>query len=484
MDDTASWMGTRATISYALPQKMLRRPHHLPVRCMMSILSDLSGKCLEVFMDDFTLFGDDFEDCLKNYELEKCRFMVKEGIVLGHKVTPQGIEVDRAKVDVIARIHPPTSMKSIRSFLGHVGFYRGFIKNFSSNQAVDCIASKRCQVCFHRGVIKSIRLIKEKLVRAPITVTPNWSQPFEIMCDASDVVVGAVLGKEKIRCLGPFTMFRSYLVGSKVIVHTYQSALKYLLSKKESKPHLMREEFPDEHIFSIDVVLERPPWYADVANFLASRWLSRDLSRDQRRKLQDGVIRRCVPEGEMASILSHSMMERLEDTMVEIALQQRSWKPISVGLLCTKTHGRPMMLGWCVSSYRRTSLPALGHLEVIISDNGSHFVNKQFAALLSKYGVTNRTGTPYHAQTSGQVEVANRELKLILEKTISASRVHRLAQMNELEEFRQDAYENMQIFKEKTKRWHDHLIKPMEFHERDRVLLYNSRLRLFLGKSI
>nr|XP_009620374.1 uncharacterized protein LOC104112216 [Nicotiana tomentosiformis] len=134
---------------------------------------------------------------------------------------------------------------------------------------------------------------------------------------------------------------------------------------------------------------------------------------------------------------------------------------------------------------RKKIFTRFGTPRVIISDNGSHFVNKQFVALLSKYGVTHKTGTPYHAQTSVKVEVANRELKRIWKRwLVLLVRIgeYRLAQMNALEEFRLDAYENVRIFKEKTKRWHDHLIKSKEFHERDRVLLYNSRLRLFPEK--
>ncbi|XP_075077274.1 uncharacterized protein LOC142164010 [Nicotiana tabacum] len=156
------------------------------------------------------------------------------------------------------------------------------------------------------------------------------------MCDANDVVVGEVLGQRKEKMFMPiyyvgrtlndaqvnyattekeffvvvfdFDKFRSYLVGSKVIVHTDHSALKYLLSKKESNPRLMRwvlllQEFDLE--IKDRKVSERPPWYADVANILASGWLTRDLSRDQGRKLQDGVIRMCVPERDMASILYH-----------------------------------------------------------------------------------------------------------------------------------------------------------------------------------
>ncbi|XP_070008462.1 uncharacterized mitochondrial protein AtMg00860-like [Nicotiana sylvestris] len=85
---------------------------------------------LEVFMDDFSVVGDFFDECLKILDKEKCHFMVKEGIILDHKISKNGIEVDKAKIEVISKLPPPTSVKGVRSFLGHTGFYGRFIKDF------------------------------------------------------------------------------------------------------------------------------------------------------------------------------------------------------------------------------------------------------------------------------------------------------------------------------------------------------------------
>jgi len=111
----------------------------------MSIFYDMIEKIMEVFMDEFTVNGKTFDDCLENLDKvlqwceekhlvlnwEKCHFMVQEGIVLGHKVYACGIEVDKAKIQVIEQLPPPTNVKGIHSFLGHAGFYWRFIKYFS-----------------------------------------------------------------------------------------------------------------------------------------------------------------------------------------------------------------------------------------------------------------------------------------------------------------------------------------------------------------
>jgi hypothetical protein len=116
-------------------------------RCMTAIFSDFCEKIVEVFMDEFSVYGTSFDDCLSNLDRvlqrceqtnlvlnwEKCHFMVNEGIVLGHKIFERGIEVDKAKVDAIEKMPCPKDIKGIRSFLGHAGFYRRFVKDFSKN---------------------------------------------------------------------------------------------------------------------------------------------------------------------------------------------------------------------------------------------------------------------------------------------------------------------------------------------------------------
>ncbi|GJW90895.1 reverse transcriptase domain-containing protein [Tanacetum coccineum] len=250
---------------------------------MMAIFHDMIEKTMEVFMDDFSVFGDSFSTCLSHLDKmlkrcedtnlvlnwEKSHFMVKEGIVLGHKISKSGIEVDRAKVDVIAKLPHPTTVKGVRSFLGHAGFYRRFIQDFSKiARPMTHLLEKETPFFFSKECIESFNTLKRKLTEAPILIAPDWDLPFELMCDASDFAIGAVLGQRKNKHFQPihyasktmteaqahytttekellavvyaFEKFRSYLVLSKSIVYTDHSAIKYLFAKKDAKPRLMR----------------------------------------------------------------------------------------------------------------------------------------------------------------------------------------------------------------------------------------------------
>ncbi|KAF5791162.1 putative nucleotidyltransferase, Ribonuclease H [Helianthus annuus] len=252
-------------------------------RCMVAIFQDMLETSMEVFMDDFSVYGTTFDQCLLNLDRmlkrcietnlmlnwEKCHFMVTEGIVLGHKVSREEIEVDRAKIDTISRLPPPTSVKSVRSFLGHAGFYRRFIKDFSKiTRPMTRLLEKDVSFVFDEECIKAFNFLKEKLISAPILVSPDWSLPFELMCDASDYAVGAVLGqrvdkhfhpiyyasktlndaqenyttteKELLAVVFAFDKFRSYLVLSKTTVFTDHAALRFLFQKKDPKPRIIR----------------------------------------------------------------------------------------------------------------------------------------------------------------------------------------------------------------------------------------------------
>ena len=160
-------------------------------------------------MDDFSVHGSSFDNCLANLEkvlerceqvnlvlnLEKCHFMVREGIVLGYLVSERGIEVDKAKIEIIEKMLPPTSVKEVRSFLGHAGFYRRFIKDFLLiTKPLTSLLLKNANFVFDDSCRKEFCRLMEALVTAPIIKPLDWNLPFEIMCDASDYAVGAVLG--------------------------------------------------------------------------------------------------------------------------------------------------------------------------------------------------------------------------------------------------------------------------------------------------
>ncbi|GJR65900.1 reverse transcriptase domain-containing protein [Tanacetum coccineum] len=336
---------------------------------------------------------------------EKSHFMVKEGIVLGHKISKSGIEVDRAKVDVIAKLPHPTTVKGVRSFSLAMPF-------------------------LPRQCIESFNTLKRKLTEAPILIAPDWDLPFELMCDASDFAIGAVLGQRKNKHFQPihyasktmteaqahytttekellavvyaFEKFRSYLVLSKSIVYTDHSAIKYLFTKKDAKPrlisrillliefpdviirdkkgaenlaadHLSRlenphqdklenkeitETFPLETLGSVALRVDSTPWFADFANYHAGNFIVKGMSSQQKNKFFKDV-----------------------------------------------------------KHYNRFGAP-----RAIISDRGTHFCNDQFAKVMLKYGVTHRLSTAYHPQTSGQVEVSNRGLKRILKRTVGENR--------------------------------------------------------------
>ncbi|KAK1695078.1 hypothetical protein QYE76_011775 [Lolium multiflorum] len=283
-------VGYRMCIDFRKVNKVTKKDHYpLPFidqmleRCMSAIFHGFCESIVEVFMDDFSVYGNSFDNCLRNLDKvlqrceetnlvlnwEKCHFMVNEGIVLGHKISERGIEVDRAKVEAIEKMPYPRDVKGIRSVLGHAGFYRRFIKDFSKiSKPLTNLLQKDVPFVFDDDCKEAFETLKKALTTAPVVEPPDWNLPFEIMCDASDFAVGAVLGqrvdkklnvihyasktldaaqrnyatteKELLAVVFACDKFRPYIVDSKVTIHTDHAAIRYLMTKKDAKPRLIR----------------------------------------------------------------------------------------------------------------------------------------------------------------------------------------------------------------------------------------------------
>ena len=398
--------------------------------CMMGIFSDMIEIILEIFMDDFSIFGDSYEGCLENLRKvfercqeknlvlnwEKCHFMVTQGIILGHIVSKNGIEVDKAKVESISNLPTPKCVRDIRSFLGHAGFYRRFIKDFSAIARPLCnFLAKDVPFAWSQACEAAFDKLKTMLVSLPIMQSPNWNLPFEIMCDASDYAIGVVLGQredkkafviyyasktldsaqanytttEKEFLVVAFTLenFRSYIVGSPVTIFTDHAALKYLLSKQDTKPRLTRwilmcqefyltinnkkgvenvvadhlsrlvpesishglpigDSFPDEQLFA----LVHCPWYVDIVNYLVTGQIPPQWTSQQKRKFFADIkkyyfddpylfkycpyqlMRRCVPNDDQIGILTFCHRKLVEGISLQGKQRIKFCKLVFTGL--------------------------------------------------------------------------------------------------------------------------------------------------------
>nr|GEV38663.1 reverse transcriptase domain-containing protein [Tanacetum cinerariifolium] len=276
---------------------------------MMAIFHNMIEQTMEVFMDDFSVFGDSFSTCLTNLEKmlkrceytklalnwEKSHFMVKEGIVLGHKISKKGIEVDKAKVEVISKLPHPSTIKGIKSFLKHAEFdFKVVDTKGAENYAANHLS--------------------------------RLENPYENVFDPKEI----------------------------------------------------NEFFPLETSSNLSHHDQSTSWFSDFVNYQAGKFIIKG------------------------------------NKYILVAIDYLSkW----VEAKALPTNDTRVVVKFLKSLFSRFGTP-----KAIISDRGTHFCNDQFAKVMSKYGVTHRLSTAYHPQTRGQVEVTNRGLKRILERTVRENR--------------------------------------------------------------
>ncbi|GKA33615.1 reverse transcriptase domain-containing protein [Tanacetum coccineum] len=499
---------------------------------------------------------------------EKYHFMVNEGIVLGHKISGKGIEVDKAKIVVIAKLPYLSNVKGVRSFLGHAGFYHRFIKDFSMiSKPMTQLLMKDAEFDFSEDCNKAFNKLKEKLTTAPIIISPDWNEPFKLMCDASYFAVGSVLGqridgkfkpiyyasktlndaqahyttteKELLVAVFSFDKFRPYFILSKIIVYTDHSALKYLFSKHDAKPRLIRwvlilqgfnieikdkkgaenlvvdhlsrlenpnmgelaedeitDKFPNEHLMILKAKLKDP-------------WGHHSASVTGRKVYEAGFYWPSIFKD--AKDYGLDFMGPFPDSMgnkyILVAVDYMSkW----VEAQALPTNDARVVVKFLKGLFARFRVP-----KALISDRGTYFCNSQLEKALLKYGVTCQISMIYYLKPIDKPRSPSSLLSIILERSVgynlkdwseklndafwafrtayktpigctpfrmvygkachllveikhkaywalkqcnmdlTAAAKNHFMELNKLMELRDRAYENTQIYKERTKRWHD-----------------------------
>ncbi|XP_070032119.1 uncharacterized protein [Nicotiana tomentosiformis] len=402
--------------------------------CMMAIFTDMVEIFVEVFMDDFSVFGCSFDNCLMN--LDKVLSMCEEtNLVLNWEKCH--FMVEKAKVEAIEKFPPPTSVKGIHNFLGHASFYRRFIKDFSKISSPMCrLLKKDIPFKFDDAYLKAFEELKGKIGDCANYHCAELGPTFELMYDASDIEIRAVLGqmREKIfysiyyvsKTLNPaqmtytviekellavvwaFDKFKSYLVGTKVIVYIDHSAIRLENRNHVAEGGSIKEIFSDEQLLAI--TSSEALWYAYYVNCNASGMIPPELTPDNRRRFQHDVRLYMWDK----TFLYKQCVDQLVRRYILVAIDYVSkW----VEAIALPTNDAKVV----VNFIKKHIFTRFGTPRVLISDGGTHFYNKLLNNVLAKYGVTHKVATAYH-QMSGQVEMSNREVKQILEKIVSGNR--------------------------------------------------------------
>ncbi|GJY25049.1 reverse transcriptase domain-containing protein [Tanacetum coccineum] len=514
-------------------------------RCMMAIFHDMIEKMMEVFMDDFSVFGNSFRNCLSRVDKmlqrcedvniclnwEKSHFMVMEGIVLGHKISKNGIEVDKSKVDVIANLPHPTTVKVIDTkgaeniAADHLSRLENPYENVLDPEEIN-----------EKFPLKTLNMVTFR----GDSNTP-WSADFANY-HAGNFIVKGMSSQQKNKFF-------------KDVKHYFWDD-PYLF--KICADQMIRRCVAGQEAVDILTACHSGPTGGHYgANYTAKKVFDSGFYWPTIYKDAHDLVTRCDTCQRQGKISQRYDMLQNSIQVCKIfdvwgidfmgpfpSSRGNKYILVAVDYLSKWVEAKalPTNDARVVCKFLKSLFARFGAPRAIISDHGTYFCNDQFAKVMLKYGVTHRLSTAYHPQTSKQVEVSNRGLKRILKRTVGENHTswsdklddalwafrtayktpigctpyklvyrkachlpielehkaywalkhanfdletmgdHHKVQLNELNELRDHAYENCLIYKEKTKRIHDSKVKNRVFNVGDQVILFNSRLKMFSGK--
>ncbi|GKD27553.1 reverse transcriptase domain-containing protein [Tanacetum coccineum] len=500
-------------------------------RCMMAIFNVMIKKMMEVFMDDFSVFGNSFGNCLSRVDKmlqrcedtnlclnrEKSHFMVKEGIVLGHKISKNGIEVDKAKVNVIAKLPHPTTVKGVQSFIGHAVIDTKGAENLLANH-LSRLENPYENVLDPKEVNETFPLETLNMVTFRGDSSTPWFADYANY-HAGNFIVKGMSSQQKNKFF-------------KDVKHYFWDD-PYLF--KISADQMIRWCVAGQEVVDILIACHSGPTGGHYgANYIAKKVFDSGFYWPTIYRDTHDLVTRCDTCQRQGKILQRDEMPQNSIQVCEIfdvwginfmgpfpSSLGNKYILVAVDYLSKWVEAKALHTNDArvVRKFLKSLFAQFGAPRAIISDRGTHFSNDQFAKVMLKYGVTHRLSTAYHPQTSGQVEVSNRGLKRILERTMGENRAswsdkledalwafrtayktpigctlyklvygkacdHCKVQLNELNELRDHAYANSLIYKEKTKRIHDSKIKNRVFNVGLSWIFEASRARGFVLRSL
>ncbi|GJW65920.1 reverse transcriptase domain-containing protein [Tanacetum coccineum] len=447
-------------------------------RCMLAIFHDMIKESVKVFMDDFFVFGKSFDTCLNNLDKmlqrckdahlvlnwEKCHFMVKEGIMLGHKVSGAGLKVDKAKIDVISKL-PPLPISKV----SYIVLSKTIVH--TDHSALRHLFKKQDAKL---RLIRWILLLKE-----------------------FDIEIKDRKGTENVTA----------------------NHLSRIENEETSDDSEVDDNFSGETLMEINTKDE--PWFADFANYLVGDIIPKGMMYQQKNKFFSDLkhyfwedpylfkvcsdVRLCEACQKTGNI---SKRDEMPLTNIQVCENFDVWGIDFMGPFPKSYKFEYILVAVdYVSKWAEAqSLPTndarvvitflkklFCHFEMpksLINDRGTYFCNKMMEKTMKRYGVNHRFSTSYHPQTSGQVENTNRALKRILEKTVKdnpaiwsrklddAPWAFRTAYKTPTDELRHQAYEKSHLYKARTKVWHDRKLRMRkEFKQGNKVLLFHSKYK-------